>query len=156
MERVSLADVDDRRGPADVKRKLGDALGTADVAVNYYELEPSDSFGFGYHSHEDQEEVFHVLEGTVTFETATGDVQVGPDEAVRFEPGESQLGTNRGDERVVAVAVGAPKDGGDLHLMRECAECGGRTPNAIDVADGGDALVAVCLECGHDTGRWTE
>lgn len=156
MERVSLDDVDDLVGPADVKRRLGDALGTTDAAVNYYELAPGDSFGFGYHSHEAQEEIFLVLEGTVTFETATGDVGVGPDEAVRFEPAESQLGTNRGDERVVALAVGAPKEGGELHMLRECAECGGRTPNAVELADDDEALVAVCLECGYETGRWTE
>jgi uncharacterized cupin superfamily protein len=156
MERVSLEDVRDLMGPADVKRKLGDALGATDVAVNYYELAPGDSFGFGYHSHEDQEEIFHVLEGTVTFETATGDLEVGPDEAIRFEPGESQLGTNRGEERVVAVAVGAPKEPGELHLLRECAECGGRTPNTVELTDDHEAIVTICLECGFETGRWTE
>jgi uncharacterized cupin superfamily protein len=156
MERVSLDEVRDLMGPADVKRKLGDALGAEHAAVNYYELAPGDSFGFGYHSHEDQEEVFHVLEGTVTFETATGDVEVGPDETVRFGPGESQLGTNRGDERVVAIAVGAPKDPGELHLLRECAECGGRTPNTVELTDDRVAIVTVCLECGFETGRWTD
>jgi len=156
MDRVNVDDVDDRTGPADVKRKLGGALGATDVAVNHYELAPGDSFGFGYHSHERQEELFVVLEGTVTFETATGDVEVGAGEAVRFGPGESQLGTNRGDERVVALAVGAPKDGGELHLLRECVDCGGRTPNAIQPTDDRGALVTVCLECGFETGRWTE
>lgn len=156
MERVSLDDVDDLMGPADVKRRLGAALGMTDAAVNYYELAPGDSFGFGYHSHEDQEELFHVVEGTATFETATGDVEVGPGETIRFEPGESQLGTNRGDERVVALAVGAPKDAGELHMLRECPDCGGRTPNQIQLTDDREAIVTVCLECGFETGRWTE
>lgn len=156
MERVSLDDVTDRMGPADVERKLGNALGATDVAVNYYELEPGDSFGFGYHSHESQEELFYVVEGAVTFETATGDVQVDAGEAIRFEPGESQLGTNRGDDRVVALAVGAPKESGELHMLRECAECGGRTPNAVQMTEDREAIVTVCLECGFETGRWTE
>jgi len=156
METVSLDDVDDLMGPADVKRRLGRALGATDVAVNYYELAPGDSFGFGYHSHGAQEELFYVAEGTVTFETATGDVAVGPGEAIRFEPGESQLGTNRGDERVVALAVGAPKDPGELHMVRECPDCGGRTPNTVELTDDRDAIVTVCLECGAPTGRWTE
>lgn len=155
MERVSLDAVDDVLGPADVERRVGAAVGAEHASVNYYELAPGDSFGFGYHSHEGQEEIFHVLEGTVTFETATGDVEIGPNEAIRFAPGESQLGTNRGDERVVAVAVGAPRESGELHLVRECVECGGRTPNTVESADGGDAVVTRCLECGFETGRWT-
>lgn len=156
MERASLDAVDDLKGPADVKLRLGDALGTTEAAVNYYELAPDDSFGFGYHSHEAQEEVFCILEGTVTFETATGDVEVGPEETVRFEPGESQLGTNRGDERVVALAVGAPREGGELHMVRECTDCGGRTPNAVEPVDDGAAVVTVCRSCGFETGRWKD
>ena len=41
MERVSLADVDDRRGPADGKRTFG----TTDVAVNYFCLECGNETG---------------------------------------------------------------------------------------------------------------
>jgi len=73
-------------GPADVKRPLSNELDADDVAVNYYELAPGDSFGFGYHRHADQEEVFHVQRGTVTFETEDGDVDVSAGEAIRFAP----------------------------------------------------------------------
>lgn len=155
MKRTGIDDVDSRMGPAAVRRVLGPALETTDVAVNYYELEPDDSFGFGYHRHSDQEEVFYVMTGTVTFETEDGDVRVGPDEAVRFEPGEWQLGTNEGDERVVALAVGAPKDSGETEMVRACPDCETRTEQTIDWADDGEALVTLCVDCGAETGRFS-
>jgi uncharacterized cupin superfamily protein len=154
MERTSIDDVESRMGPADVRRLLGPVLETTDVAVNYYELEAGDSFGFGYHRHSDQEEVFYVFRGTVTFETEDGDVRVGPDEAVRFAPGEWQLGRNEGDERVVALAVGAPKDSGETEMVRECPDCDERTEQTVDWADDGEALVTLCVDCGAQTGRF--
>ena len=154
MKKVTLDGLDSRMGPADVKRPVSKALGATDVALNYYELAPGDSFGFGYHRHADQEEVFHVQSGTVTFETEDGDVKVGAGELVRFGPGEWQLGTNRGDERVVALAVGAPADAGTTEMLRECADCGGRTENRIEMTDDRDALVTVCEQCEAETGRF--
>ncbi|MFB6083756.1 MAG: cupin domain-containing protein [Halorientalis sp.] len=154
MDRVTVDDVDDRMGPADTKRKIGDALGATDMALNYYELEPGDSFGFGYHRHGDQEEVFYIAEGAVTFETEDGEVTASAGECVRFEPAEWQLGTNEGDERVVALAMGAPQDGGETEIRRDCPDCGGRTEQEIELADDRDALLTVCVECGAETGRF--
>jgi mannose-6-phosphate isomerase-like protein (cupin superfamily) len=161
METVTIDEVDNYAGPHDVKRPLSRALGAEDHALNYYELAPGESFAFGYHSHEDQEEVFVVLDGTVTFETAEGTVAVGPGEAVRFAPGESQRGVNAAPEdgegeRVRALAIGAPQDAGQTHVLRECAGCGQRTPADIQRADDGEALVTICLECGLETGRFED
>ena len=155
MERVSVDDPDRRMGPAADKRALSGPLGTTDLAINYYELAPGDSFGFGYHRHPDQEEVFYVVEGTATFETEDGDVCVTAGEAVRFAPGEWQLGRNAGDERVVALALGAPKDTGETEMLRECADCGGRTENTIQMADDRESLLTRCTDCGAETGRCT-
>jgi len=154
MERQRIDDVESRMGPATVRRLLSRALGTTDVAVNYYELEHGDSLGFGYHRHEDQEEVFYVQQGTVTFETAEGDVAVEAGEVIRFAPGEWQRGTNEGEERVVALALGAPKDGGETEMVRDCPDCGERTHQTVDWADDGEALVTLCDECGATTGRF--
>ena len=154
MERVSLDDVDDFLGPAAVKRSLSRALGTTDVALNYYELAPGDAFAFGYHRHDDQEEVFVVQDGTVTFETEAGPVEVAAGEAVRFAPGEYQRGVNRGDERVRALALGAPKDAEATEILRDCPACGERTPQAIEMTDDRDALVTRCAACGGLTGRF--
>jgi uncharacterized cupin superfamily protein len=155
MERVSIDDPDRRMGPAADKRALSGALGTTDLALNYYELAPGDAFGFGYHRHPRQEEVFYVVEGTATFETEGGDIEVGAGEAVRFAPGEWQLGRNAGEERVVALAMGAPEDSRETEMLRECPDCGGRTENAVEMTDDRDALVTRCTDCGAETGRFT-
>jgi len=154
MERRHVDDVGNWIAPAAVKRPLGRALGAEHLALNYYELAPGETFGFGYHRHGDQEEVFYVLAGTATFETETGDVAVGAGEAIRFAPGEWQLGRNAGDERVRALAIGAPPDSEDLAMHRACSDCGGRTPHRIEPREDGDALVTVCTDCGAETGRY--
>ncbi|MFC7156480.1 cupin domain-containing protein [Halomarina halobia] len=155
MRKVRIDDVAGWMGPADVKRPLGRELGTEDVAVNYFELAPGESFAFGYHRHADQEEVFYVQRGTVTFETEDGELLVEAGEAARFAPGEYQQGWNRGDERVVALAIGAPADATETEILRECADCGDRTPQRIEPTDGRDALVTLCAGCGAETGRFT-
>lgn len=155
MKRVDLTEQTNRMGPASVSHPLTDALGLANVAVNYYELEPGDSFAYGYHAHEDQEEVFYVESGAVTFRTANGDIDVGPDELVRFAPGEYQRGVNRGDERVVALALGAPQDAGATEIIRDCDVCDGEMPQELELTDDQDAILARCTECGEVTGRFT-
>ena len=155
MEKVRLTDLESRMGPADVKRQLSRALGAEHVSVNYYELAPGEAFGFGYHRHADQEELFYVQSGTATFETEDGDVTVAAGEAIRFAPGEWQLGRNDGEERVVALALGAPQATGDTEMHRDCPECDERTRHTIEMAEGRDALVTLCTVCGAETGRYT-
>lgn len=154
MEKVRIDDIETYMGPASEKRPLGKALGTTDVALNYYELEPGDSFAFGYHRHGDQEEVFYIQKGTVTFETEEGPIEVGAGEAIRFAPGEFQRGINEADERVVALALGAPRESSDLEMLRECPDCGEMTENTIEMAEDREALVTLCADCGTITGRF--
>jgi len=155
MKRVSVDDVENSIQPAAVMRPLTEALGLTDVAINYYELEPGDSFAFAYHSHEVQEEAFYVVSGTATFETADGPVEVGENEVVRFGRDEFQRGWNRGDEVVRALAFGAPLEYGTQLKLRYCGECDDETDADLRRApDGEDAVVAECVECGAETGRW--
>ncbi|MEF8843469.1 MAG: cupin domain-containing protein [Haloarculaceae archaeon] len=168
MQKARIGEVDSWMGPASVKRSLTRALGAEDVSMNYYELEPGESFAFGYHRHEGQEEVFYVLEGEATFETGEprspredggtaneeGDVAVGAGEAVRFGPGEWQQGWNRGEERVRALALGAPQESGETTILRDCPDCGERTEQDVQRAEDADALVTVCVDCGAETGRF--
>jgi mannose-6-phosphate isomerase-like protein (cupin superfamily) len=154
MEKVAIDDLDDWMGPADVKRPVSKALDATDLAMNYFELAPSESFAFGYHRHGGQEEVFYVLAGEATFETEDGEVIVGADEAVRFAPNEWQQGFNRGEERVRALALGAPQESGETDVLCECEACGERTPQEISMAESRDALVTTCLDCGAETGRF--
>ncbi|WP_254824450.1 cupin domain-containing protein [Haloglomus halophilum] len=154
MEHVRIEDVDSWMSPASAKRPLSNALGAEDVTINHYELAPGESFAFGYHQHEGQEEVFYVLEGTATFETDEGEVRVAQGEAVRFAPGEWQRGTNETDERVLALAIGAPAEMGETTILRECEDCGERTEQAVQPTEEKDALVTVCEDCGAETGRF--
>jgi uncharacterized cupin superfamily protein len=155
MEKITIDDLDNWMAPASVKRPVGSELGAEHLAMNYYELGPGESFSFGYHAHGDQEEIFYVIEGTATFETETGDVDVESGEVIRFSPGEFQRGTNETDETVRAIAVGAPADAGELTLLRKCESCGERTEQTIEPTDDGEALVTLCVGCGTETGRFS-
>lgn len=154
MHHVSLDEMDTRMGPASVILPLTDALGATNLALNYYELAPGESFAFGFHAHEDQEEVFYVQGGTVTFRTEAGDVQVGPGELVRFGPGEFQRGVNEGDDRVVALAMGAPQDAGATEILRGCDDCGEIATMELELTDEKDAVVVRCAECGAEVDRY--
>ena len=155
MEHVAIDDLDNWMGPADVKRPIGTALCTEDMGLRYYELAPGESTAFGYHAHENQEEVFYVLDGSLAFETESGDVEVGAGEVIRFEPGEFQRSHNLGDSRTRILGIGAPADAGELTLLRECPDCGDRTDHTIESVDDGAALVTICGDCGAETGRFT-
>ena len=155
MRKVSVDDLDRVPSPASVRRPLTDALGTENVAMNYYELDPGETFAFGYHYHEGQEELFYVLSGTATFETEDGDVEVGAGEVVRFAPGEFQQGWNRGDERVIALALGVPREATGGEVRRECPDCGERTRHRFEAEDDGRTLLTICIGCGAETGRYS-
>ena len=154
MGHVAVDELDNWMGPADVKRPVGRALGAEHMGIRLYELEPGDSTAFGYHAHENQEEVFYVLDGTLAFETEGGDVEVDAGEAVRFAPGEFQRSRNAGDGRAQVLGMGAPADAGELTLLRECPDCGGRTDHSVASAADGSALVTRCDDCGAETGRF--
>ncbi|MEZ3115726.1 cupin domain-containing protein [Halobaculum sp. MBLA0147] len=160
MEHVAVDEVDNAVQPAAVMRRLTDELGCEDLAINYYELAPGDSFAFAYHEHSVQEEVFVVLSGTATWETESGTVTVGPNEAIRFGPGERQRGWNRTDEdgegeRVRALALGAPLSYGDQPKTAPCPECGEDAPVSIGRPDDDpEAVVTTCDDCGTEVGRW--
>jgi mannose-6-phosphate isomerase-like protein (cupin superfamily) len=154
MRKVDLTEMESRMGPAAVSRPLTDALGTTDVAMNYYEIDPGESTAYGFHVHSDQEEVFYVQSGTVGFETAEGEVTVEAGEAVRFGPGEYQRSHNVGEERATLLVVGAPKEAGETEILRECEDCGERTPHGLEMAEDKSAILARCEECGTVTGRF--
>lgn len=154
METIRIDDIDRRVGPASVKRPLTDAINAAHVALNYYELAPGESFAYGYHSHDSQEELFVIQQGQVIFETEDGDIIVEEGEVIRFAPGEYQQGVNTGEERVIALAIGAPQATGETEILRECKECGDRTPHTVERVDDGHASLARCLDCGEQTGRF--
>jgi uncharacterized cupin superfamily protein len=155
MEKVALSDVPQAQlaGEPD-RRAVDDALGTADLAVKYYELETGEAFSGGYHTHESQEEVFVILEGTATWDTEAGEaaLTVEAGEAIRFAPGEFQHGYNAEDatERVRALALGAPPGMDETVSVFPCSNCGERTKHDVDLWPAERASVSTCRECGRE------
>jgi mannose-6-phosphate isomerase-like protein (cupin superfamily) len=170
MERVAFDESTD--GPADGvdRRGLSGPLDTDGVAINRYRIPPGEGFPSGLHTHADQEEVFVVLDGAATFETLPGrdpdgpngsgagsrgpddpqtdhEVTVAAGEAVRFAPGEYQSGYNRGDDDLVALAIGAPRETTDVRVPVRCPGCG-EADFALDAA--GDRLAFRCPDCGTE------
>jgi len=164
MRKVAIDDVDIELLPNEthsVRRPVSDALGTEQFAMNYFELEPGESFSGGLHTHHDQEEVFYIQSGVATFDIADDPdseaaetVTVGAGETIRFPPGQFQVGYNEADndEPVVALAFGAP---GASHAVEEteavipCRECGEETGHGMSMAEGG-GFAFTCLECGTE------
>ncbi|MFB6129292.1 MAG: cupin domain-containing protein [Salinigranum sp.] len=167
MRTIRIEDVDRGISAPEVKRSLSTALGTANLAMNYYELAPGESVSFGYHAHADQEEVFYVQSGTITFETDDGQVVVDAGAVARSPPGEYKQGRNTGEGRATVLALGAPRGMGETDIRRECPDCGARTsqtvetadedlpPSELQVATAGETTVLLrCVDCGAVTGQF--
>jgi len=166
MRKIAVDDVDIELSPLgvhSVRKPVSDALGTEHFAMNYFELEPGESFSGGLHTHHDQEEIFYVLEGTATFDVAdepstdaTEQVTVGGGEVVRFPPGQYQEGYNDADseETVVGFAFGAPDskhDWADIESVLHCGDCGEETGHGMSLTDDGN-FEFTCSECGSVVG----
>lgn len=111
IDTAELEQWDDR--PADV-RSISAAAGLdydgAPFGLRIYEADPGEKLPFQYHYHDEQTELFYVLEGELRVETPEGEFVIGVDEAFVAEPGEPHLAFNPDDaERSVRVlALGAP------------------------------------------------
>ncbi|WP_277554790.1 cupin domain-containing protein [Halobaculum limi] len=137
--------------PADTVRVLTEPLETESMAVNVFDLTPGDTIGYGLHRHLDQEEVFYVVDGRVTFETDGDDISVEAGEIIRFAPGEFQLGHNTGDGRARVFALGAPRDTEEVEYLIDCDVCGERTVQAPEVSEADRTVTIRCTECGTVT-----
>lgn len=157
MRKVAVDEVPNdphEMGVNSIRRNVSDALGTGHLAFVFYELEPGEQLSGGLHTHYDQEELFYVLEGHLTFEyTLDGEeVPVEAGEAIRFAPGEFQCGRNRSDDRAVVLALGAPvpaSSASETEWVTRCPECGAETLHEVVSHDGG-TIVSRCTACGNE------
>jgi mannose-6-phosphate isomerase-like protein (cupin superfamily) len=163
MRKVAIGDVGNERSPPgvhSVRRPVSDAIGTDHFAMNYFELEPGESFSGGLHAHHDQEEVFYVQSGEATFDvadesgsSATESVSVGAGEVVRVPPGQFREGYNEAasDEPVVGFAFGAPSskhDRDEIESVLHRHDCGEETDHGLALTDAG-SFEFTCGECGN-------
>ena len=111
-ERLALEDVDPEPGRPSVRWPISPELGLEDYNLNLAVLEPGERLSTNaYHYHEDQEEFFYVLEGTVRVEAEDGSFDLSADEMVVFRPGVRHLLHNRGEQPAKVIAIGSPPEG---------------------------------------------
>jgi mannose-6-phosphate isomerase-like protein (cupin superfamily) len=102
---------DDR--PTDV-RSLSVAAGLdyqdSPLGLRVYDVAPGEMTGYSYHYHDEQVEVFYVLEGDLHVETPEEEYVVEQDQALFVEPGSPQRAFNpeSASDPVRVLAIGAP------------------------------------------------
>jgi uncharacterized cupin superfamily protein len=135
------------------RRALDEALGTTDVAIKYYELDPGEVFSGGFHTHHDQEEIFVVLEGEAVWDTEAGEaaLSVSAGEALRAPPGEFHHGyvPEDVDEPIRALALGAPPGMDDTVSIFTCPACGEEAKHDVELDQERGVTVTECRECGN-------
>jgi uncharacterized cupin superfamily protein len=112
--------------------RLRQNLGVASFGLNLMLLEPGQRGRV--HRHERQEEVYVVLEGTLTLELDGGEThELGPRSAVRVAPEIRRRLANRSDTRVALLALGGaePHAGRDGLAFTDWDDTEGKPPQEV-------------------------
>jgi len=98
-------------------RRIGDAAGLDSVALNWYAADPGEQIPLAYHYHDEQEEAFYVLAGTLHVETPDRTHEVPEGGLFAVEPGSPHRAFNPTDaeDELRVLALGAPADVDDGH-----------------------------------------
>ena len=98
-------------------RRLTEAAGLEQVALNRYGVEPGEEIPLAYHYHDEQEEAFYVISGAIEVETPEGTFEVGDDELFAADAESPHRAYCPEDAETTAevLAVGAPQTDGDVH-----------------------------------------
>ncbi|MFC5368358.1 cupin domain-containing protein [Salinirubrum litoreum] len=96
-------------------RRLSEPAGLSQMAINRFSAEPGEQLPLAYHYHDEQEEVFYVLSGTLAVETPDEEYTVETGDLFAVDPGSPQRAYNPADadESVQVLAIGAPPVSGD-------------------------------------------
>jgi mannose-6-phosphate isomerase-like protein (cupin superfamily) len=111
------------------------ALGVTSFGMNQIVLAPRQRGRI--HRHERQEEVYLVLEGTLTLLVEGVEETLGPGELVRVAPELRRQLVNRGPERLVMVALGGDGEhtGRDGEAFTSWDDAQGAPPQEIPLPD---------------------
>ena len=92
------------------RRSITEAVGLSALAAAVYRLEPGEQLPTTYHYHEQREEVFYVLDGTLHVETPDGEYIVERDAVFVAEPKSPHRAFNPADAdaNVRVLGVGSP------------------------------------------------
>lgn len=98
-------------------RKLADIGGLEAMAINRFHAEPGEELPLAYHYHDEQQEAFYVLEGTLAVETPEKTYEVPTDCLFVVDPESPQRAYNPtdADGPLTVLAIGAPLVDGDVH-----------------------------------------
>ncbi|WP_435334218.1 cupin domain-containing protein [Haloarchaeobius sp. TZWWS8] len=109
-QHIEVDSIDETPDRPSTQRSISGAADLANVAFNRYEVDPGEQVPFVYHVHDEQEELFYVLDGTLAVETPEGEYTVESDEVFVAEPDSPHRAYNPADadEPVCLLAVGAP------------------------------------------------
>ena len=107
---IRVAEVESTPDRPCVKRSISGAVGLENLGAHVYEVAPGEAIPLAYHYHDDQEELFYVVEGTLHVETPGETYAVAADEAFVVEPDSPQRAFVPEDasEGAKAFVVGAP------------------------------------------------
>ena len=107
------------------------ALGVSSFGINLMLLQPGQQGRI--HRHEHQEEVYLVIEGTLTLSFEDGERELSRGELARVAPPVRRRLSNRGDERVAILALGGaqPHQGRDGVAYESWESSEGRPPQDI-------------------------
>ena len=115
-------------------RRLTSTTDLSNLAVNQYRAEPGEQIPLKYHYHDEQEEAFYVLSGTLAVETPEGTYRIESGSLFTATPGSPHRAHNpaEADEAVEVLAIGAPTDDA---VHQYDPDAGG--VDGDDTADGG-------------------
>jgi quercetin dioxygenase-like cupin family protein len=91
-------------------RRLGDAAGLEQLALNRFEAAPGEQIPLAYHYHDEQEEAFYVVSGALHVETPEREYVVEAGDLFAADPGSPHRAFNPASapQPVTVLAVGAP------------------------------------------------
>ena len=107
---VAVEDLEPTPDRPSTQRSVSAAAGLENLSAHVYEVDPGEQIPLAYHYHDDQEELFYVVEGTLSVETPEVTYSVGADEAFAVEPESPQRAfvPEDADGPARAFVVGAP------------------------------------------------
>lgn len=87
--------------------------GPQNVGFRIYHVQPGEDVGQRYHYHDEQEEIFYTISGSLHVETPDREYVVPPNHVFLVEPGSPKRAFNpaSNDEAVHLLAIGAPSYG---------------------------------------------
>lgn len=152
---VRVDELPNAASPATAKREVDEALDIETFGFNVYTVERGEQVPWGMHRHPRHEELFYVLEGTLTVETSEESLTVEAGEAIAIHAGQANRAHNAGTETVRLVAAGAPKETDEAVIEEWCPTCEERTTRRSERVDDGDTVALFCVGCGEETRRFS-